>query len=130
MQTLMTTETVPLVGELITSDEQVGPRMIVNRVAEKFFSATELDAVAVVDGREPVGLVTRTKLLFTLFRRFGFELYGRDPIIVIADTAPLFVTEDEPLNEVINRALEREPQDVYDEIIVTCPKGLYRGLLL
>ena len=129
MQTLMTTENILPVGELITSDEQVTPQMIVNHVAEKFFGTTELDAVAVVDGKEPVGLVTRTKLLFTLFRRFGFELYGKDPVIAIADTAPLLVAETERLDVVIDRALERPPQDIYDEVIVTCPKGLYRGLL-
>ena len=129
MQTLMTTENILPVGELITSDEQVPPQMIVNHVAEKFFGTTELDAVAVVDGKEPVGLVTRTKLLFTLFRRFGFELYGKDPVIAIADTAPLLVAETERLDVVIDRALERPPQDIYDEVIVTCPKGLYRGLL-
>lgn len=129
MQALMTTENILSVGELITSAEQVPPRMIVNHVAEKFFRTTELDAVAVVDGAEPVGLVTRTKLMFTLFRRFGFELYGKDPIISIADTTPLFVTEDEPLDAVIERALERPPQDVYDEIVVTDGRDRYRGLL-
>jgi signal transduction histidine kinase len=129
MQTVTAHENVLPVGKLITSEEQVTPRTLVNNVAERFFTTTELDALAVVEGREPVGLVTRTKLLFTLFRRFGFELYGKHPVITIADTAPLFVSEDERLDVVIDKALERPPQDIYDEIIVTCPKGLFRGLL-
>ncbi len=129
MQTVTVQENALLVGKLITSDEQVMPQAIVNNVAERFFSTTELDAIALVEGKEPVGLVTRTKLLFTLFRRFGFELYGKHPIIVVADTTPLIVPEDERLDVVIDKALERQPQDIYDEIIVTCPKGLYRGLL-
>lgn len=117
------------VGGLIASDAFTPPQASVNSIADRFFRSKELDALAVVDGREPVGLVTRTKLLFTLFRRFGFELYGKSPIIAIADDSPLFVTEDEPLDKVIDRALERPPQDVYDDIIVTCPKGLFRGIL-
>ncbi len=117
------------VGELIISNELVKPQTVVNKVAERFFRTTELDAIAVVEENEPVGLVTRTKLLFTLFRRFGFELYGKYPIIAIADTSPLIVPEDERLDVVIDKALERPPQDIYDEILVTSAKGAYRGLL-
>ena len=129
MQTATAFENVIPVGKLITSDGRVAPQVIVNSVAEQFFTSIDLDAIAVVEGKEPVGLVTRTKLLFTLFRRFGFELYGKHPIITIADTTPLFVSEDERLDVVIDKALERPPQDIYDEIIITCPKGLFRGLL-
>jgi len=117
------------VGELITSDEQVSPHTSVNSVAERFFGTTEMDAIAVVDNKKPVGLVTRTKLLFSLFRRFGFELYGRHTIISLAETKPLIVPEDKQLNDVIDMALERPPQDIYDEIIVTHSEGTYRGLL-
>jgi CBS domain-containing protein len=54
----------------------VTPQTIVNKVSERFFSTSELGCIAVVEENEPVGIVTRPKLLFTLFRRFGFELYG------------------------------------------------------
>jgi len=129
MQTLTARENVLPVGELIISNELTTPQTTVNKVAERFFSTTDLDAMAVVEGNEPVGLVTRTKLLFSLFRRFGFELYGKHPIIVIADTTPLIVPENERLDVVIDKALERTPQDIYDEIIVTSPDGAYKGLL-
>jgi signal transduction histidine kinase len=129
MQTLTARENVLPVGELIISNELTTPQTTVNKVAERFFSTTDLDAMAVVEGSEPVGLVTRTKLLFSLFRRFGFELYGKHPIIVIADTTPLIVPENERLDVVIDKALERTPQDIYDEIIVTTPSGAYKGLL-
>lgn len=129
MQTETVADNILPVGELITSHELITPETLVSVVADRFFSTTELEAMAVVDGEKPVGLVTRTKLLFTLFRRFGFELYGKNPIIAIADAAPLIVFEDKPLNEVIDMALERPPQDIYDEIIVTHSNGAYRGLL-
>lgn len=129
MQSITVPGNILPVGELITSSEQAAPQTIVNNVAERFFNTTELDAIAVVEGKEPVGLVTRTKMLFTLFRRFGFELYGKHPIITIADTGPLIVPENRPLDEIIDMALERPPQDIYDEIIVTYPDGTYRGLL-
>ncbi len=129
MKAINAQENVLPVGELIVSNEQATPQTAVNKVAERFFSTTDLDAIAVVEGKEPIGLVTRTKLLFTLFRRFGFELYGKYPIIAIADTTALIVPENERLDVVIDKALERQPQDIYDEIIVTTPSGAYKGLL-
>ncbi len=129
MQTSADQEHVLTVGELIVSNALTTPQTAVTKVAEWFFSTTDLDAIAVVDGQEPVGLVTRTKLLFTLFRRFGFELYGRYPVIAVADTAPLIVPASERLDVVIDRALERPPQDIYDEIVVTDAAGCYTGLL-
>ena len=117
------------IGELIASQALVPPQATVNSVADRFFGGTDLEAMAVVDGGEPVGLVTRTKLMFKLFRRFGFELFGKHPIIAVADTRPLIVTHSERMDVVIDRALERKPEDIYDEIIVTDAAGAYRGLL-
>jgi signal transduction histidine kinase len=129
MQAITARESMLSVGELIVSKEHTTPQNLVNNVAERFFSSTDLDAMAVIEGTEPVGLVTRPKLLFTLFRRFGFELYGKHPVIAIADTMPLIVPENERLDVVIDKALERTPQDIYDEIIVTSAAGAYKGLL-
>ncbi len=119
----------PRVGELITSRESLRPDVPVREVADRFFSSTELDAAALLEGRKPVGIVTRPKFLFTVFRRYGFELYGRRPIISIADTAPLVIHRDERLDVAIDKALERPPQDIYDEIIVVEDSGAYAGLL-
>jgi signal transduction histidine kinase len=129
MQSVIVQDHAIPVGELITSTELELPQTIVNTVAERFFSTTTLDAIALVEEKKPVGLVTRTKLLFAMFRRFGFELYGKNPILSIADKTPLIVPENKPLHEVIDMALERPPQDIYDEIIVVYPDGSYRGLL-
>ena len=119
----------PQVGSLVMSDACVNPATSVRNVVERFFASQQLDAVAAVEGREAVGLITRTKLLFSVFRRYGFELYGRKPIIVITDMDPLFICERERLDVAIDRALARESQDIYDEIIITDENGYYRGLL-
>jgi signal transduction histidine kinase len=119
----------PQVGSLVMSDACVHPATRVRNVVERCFESQQLDAVAVVEGREPIGLITRTKLLFSVFRRYGFELYGKKPVIVIADPDPLFIYERERLDVAIDRALDRESQDIYDEIIITDENGYYRGLL-
>lgn len=116
-------------GGLIESGAFASADATVNAVAERFFNSTDLEALAVLDKGIPVGLVTRTKLMFRLFRRFGFELYGRRPVLAVADTRPLIVAGTERLDVVIDRALERAPEDIYDEIVVTDGSGSYRGLL-
>lgn len=117
------------IGKLITSTECVPPSTAVRYVADKFFNSAQMDAVALVEGREPVGLVTRNKLLFTLFRRYGFELYERKPIITIADTEPLTIYEGERLDVAIDKALNRPAEDIYDDVIVVDDNWHYKGLL-
>ncbi len=117
------------VGTFISSVQQVSPLMRVREVAEKFFLSPHLDALAVVDLGEPMALVTRQKFLLKLFRRFGLEIYGKNPIITVADTEPLMIEETERLDIAIDKALERQSAMVYDEIIVTDQAGCFKGLL-
>jgi signal transduction histidine kinase len=119
----------PAVGSLVMSDACLHPATVVRNVVERFFESAQLDALAVVEGREAVGLVTRTKLLFSVFKRYGFELYGKKPVFVIADLNPLYIHERERLDVAIDMALARKSQDIYDEIIITDEDGHYKGLL-
>lgn len=67
--------------------------MIIKQVSEIFFNTVNLDSLDVVDGKEPIALVTRPKTPLKLFQRFGFELYRKSPIITIADTDPPIINE-------------------------------------
>jgi signal transduction histidine kinase len=117
------------VGELISSKESVPPGMRVDEVADQIFTARRLEAVALVENGVIYGLATRNKVFGILFRRFGFELYGRDPILAIADRNPLIVSADEILEIAVEKAMHRNPADIYDEIVVVDAQGLYLGLL-
>jgi signal transduction histidine kinase len=117
------------IGSLIASDAWVRPDEPVRDVAERFFRRAELDAVALVEGGRPVGLLTRARLLLKLARGFGQELYARKPVARIADLAPLVVPAAAPLGEAIERALERAVQAVYEEVIVVDGEGRFLGLL-
>lgn len=127
MQTSAHKSVIP-VGDLIASNEKVAPDVVVSEVSDRLFNTPTIEALAVVDGAIPIGLVTRTKLFFTLSRRYGNELYARQPISCIADTSPLVVADSELLDEVIDKAFSRPMQNIYDEIIVS-REGAYLGLL-
>ncbi len=119
----------PEVGMLVANREWVLPTMPVHEVVETFFDATHLDAVAVVNDGRPLGLLTRQKSFFKLFRRYGYELYSKRPVILLADKYPMKVHTSEKLDDVLKLAMLRAPDDVYDEIVVTEDDGSFNGLL-
>jgi len=120
---------VETVGPLIASTARVAPEVPVRLVAERFFADVTLDALAVVDQDRPVGLVTRARLLLRLARGFGQELYARKPIRQVAVADALQVTAILQVGEVVERALARPAEAVYDEVIVVDGAGRYLGLL-
>lgn len=119
----------PAIGELVTNTRAVSPETPVKLVADEFFHNTQLDAVALVDGTRPVGLVTRTKFLSTVFRQFGWEIYQRRPIASVNDTTPLILPDWSRLDAALALALQRGSQDLYDEVIVVRDDGSFAGLL-
>ena len=119
----------PPVCTLIASTRNVPPAMCVSDVAVLFFQSANLDSLAVVDGNEPVALLTRPKFMCKLFRRSGCELLGKHPIIAIADTDPLIIEESERLDVTIGKALGRDSSMAFDEIIVVDGNGCFKGLL-
>lgn len=119
----------PPVGELVTTGNSYSPETIVDVMADVFFKSASTDAVALVEDGRAVGLLTRQKFLFSVFRRFGWELFGRKPVRLLAESNPLTVDSRDPLDLVLQKALRRDPESVYDDLIVTTPEGRYAGLL-
>lgn len=119
----------PTLGEVASRTTPIHPRTSVKIVADEFFHNATLDAVAVVEGDVPIALVTRTKFLATVFRQFGWELYGRKPITAIPLDDPLVLPASERLDAALATALERPQANVYDEIVVVDDTGRYAGLL-
>lgn len=117
------------VGELISSREQVSPEEKVKKVAERFFQEERLDSIAVVESGMPAGLVTRNKLMFSLFHKFGFALFERKPIIELTDTDPLKIHRSERVDVTLDKAMARPFEDVYDDIVVVGDGGSFDGLL-
>jgi signal transduction histidine kinase len=118
-----------MVGEFVTGAPFVAPGELVADVADRFFKEETLDALAVVEAGRPVGLLTRSKVLSTVFQPFGFALFGRKPVTAVVDSTPLIVEDSLALEAAMELALRRPPANVYDEIVVTDSAGLYCGLL-
>jgi signal transduction histidine kinase len=118
-----------LVGAVLTLSEGIHPSTLVSTLADDFFGRPSLDSVAVIDGGRAVGLITRQKFLFTVFRRFGWEVFGRKPVSELTDTNALIVGSGLRLDDALARAVDRRAEDAYDDLIVVDDEGRYLGLL-
>ena len=118
-----------IVADVVTSRAWYPPTALVSDVSKTFMVDASLDAVAVVADGSPLGLLTRQKFLFAVFRRFGWELYSRKAIFELADMCPLVVTRDMRLDEALSRAVSRAPECVYDDLVVVDAGGRFEGLL-
>ena len=83
-----------------------------------------IEAVVVVDGVKPVGLVMSLHLDRTLSHQFGFSLYHHKPVAKVMDSQPLVVDGWMPLEEAAGRAMDRHRLNVYDHLIVTADGSL------
>ena len=119
----------PAVGTLITSRETADACAVVQDVVDRLFQQSNLEALAVLQEGRLAGLAMRSKLLARLFRRYGFELYGRKQILALADVNPLVVAPQEGIGSVLERAMARPPEDVYDDIVVVEGDGRFVGLI-
>ncbi len=122
-------QTTPMVGALITSREEVPPQTRLDAVVEHFARSSQTEALAVVEERRPLALATRGKIQAILLNRFALELYGRDPIIEVADRSPLMVHAEERIDLVLDRAMKRAFSDIYDEIMVVDDAECFLGCL-
>lgn len=117
------------VGTLALEVPPFQATIAVPRVADFFFQNRSIDALPIVEGDKPLGLVTRQKLFFTVFRQFGWEIYKHRPISELVDREALTLSADVTLDVALNFALARRAEDLYDDIIITDASGHYGGLL-
>lgn len=117
------------VGDTLTSSAAIDPSTRVAKLADDFFLQPTLDCVAVVEGGRPLGLITRQKFLFSVFRRFGWEVYGRKSVLELTDRSALTVSATMQLDDALARAVDRRAEDAYDELIAVDDDGFFLGLL-
>lgn len=113
------------IGELAYTRESVRADAEVREVAARFEQTSDLDAIAVVATERDFGLVVRSRLTSRLGRQFGYALYARKPIGLLAERDVLaFDVRQDPV-QVITTAVHREAERIYDDIVLTDAGGYY-----
>ncbi len=118
------------IGKLIFTKDFISDKILVKDLFDNFLRGTIKDSIAICNNdKKPIGLIIKQKFLTKLTERYAFELYQKKEIIKLATPDFLAVSYDEPLDSVVNKALKRKTDNVYDEIVVINQMGEYEGLV-
>lgn len=98
----------------------------VKKIHQTFEEHPHLDHVIILDGEKAAGLVMRQHLYRLLGGQYGVPLYREKEIQTIMDGAPLRIDQYSPIEEVSKAAMARDPQHLYDAVIITS-EGSYWG---
>ncbi|MDN5312650.1 MAG: hypothetical protein PWQ68_1623 [Thermoanaerobacteraceae bacterium] len=118
----------PTIRQIAQRGIVVSPDTLTSVVAKMFEKNDSLNAIVVLEGVKPIGLVMREKLYSRLGTQFGYAVFMGRPIKLVMDKSPLIVETDCPLSEVSQKAMERNLANIYDCIIVT-KNGDYFGIV-
>jgi len=123
----------PQQGNLVA--EYIRPCAVVSRThtceqaAKRFEKYPESECIVVCgEDNLPEGLVMRDRFFRQLSRRYGADLYFERPIEQLMDAAPLTADIADAVQELIDRAMGRSEQKLYDCVVIT-DGGAFAGIL-
>ncbi len=118
-------ETIPI-SRLAQPALTARPETPVQEIKDRIGEDQPLEAVVVLSGERPVGLVMSLHMDRALSHRFGVSLYYERPVSRIMDTAPLVVEGETALEVVARAAMNRERARMYDDVIIV-QNGRFQG---
>ncbi|WP_186438447.1 GGDEF domain-containing protein [Cohnella terricola] len=106
-------------SELVNPVKQFARETAVSEISRHFELHREAPAIVISDNGRPIGLLMKEKLLHLLSGQFGLPLYWNRPVGKIMDTHPMIVEESVTVDQASQMAMAREPDKLYDEVIIT-----------
>jgi len=85
--------------------------------------------LAVADAGILVGLCSSRDIRSKMSNRYGFELFGKDPISKHLMDACLVVKRKQPIASILASAFSRDERGYHDDVAVTEEDGTYLGLI-
>lgn len=110
--------------DLVSSTLSVDADVSIAEVSRLFEAQPDADSIAVLDGAR-VGIVVRARFYLQLGRRFGYALFENREVRLLAEEGSTVEADADPV-EVITLATQRDPQRIYDDLLVV-EQGRYVG---
>lgn len=107
------------VVEITRKESLIDPETTVGEVYTSFENNQDLEGLPIGRDAVPCGLIMRDKLFHHLASQHGFALYSKRPIKILMDSQPLVVDQSLSIEKVAQLAMARNPQRLYDCVIVT-----------
>lgn len=116
-------------ADWIRSCPQVSPEQTCGEIAELFRRRQELECVVVVRAAgEPAGLVMRHRFFKLIGSLYGMPLFAHKPVSKLMDGKAMIAETDLSPQELIDRAMSRDEERIYDAVIMTSG-GAFNGVL-
>ncbi|MFC3802549.1 methyl-accepting chemotaxis protein [Cohnella sp. GCM10012308] len=118
-----------VLAEWIRSCPQVSPEQTCGEMAELFRRRHELECVAVVKTTgEPAGIVMRHRFFKLIGSLYGMPLFADKPVTKLMDSKAMIAETDLSPQELIDRAMSRDEERIYDAVMMTSG-GAFTGVL-
>lgn len=117
-----------LIGEIAKSTAYIEPKILVSKVDSIFKKNSDLLGLCVVEEGNVEGVITRHSLYSRLGWQYGYSIYSGKPISVIMETDFLQVDYKMSIKTVINLAMARPFENIYDHVTVT-KNSKYYGIV-
>ncbi|WP_182302074.1 GGDEF domain-containing protein [Cohnella cholangitidis] len=114
-------------SELVEPVKTMSRDISVSEVSRHFELHREGQGIVITDNGRPIGLVMKEKLHQLLSGQFGLPLYWSRSVGKIMDAHPMIVDESITVDQASQMAMAREPDKLYDAVIVT-RDGLVTGI--
>jgi diguanylate cyclase (GGDEF)-like protein len=111
----------------ITQAPSVAPGDTNDSVARIFLGNAGLHALAVLDGKRPVGIINRAQFMNEYSRLYYREVWGRKSCAMHTNHAPRVVERDHNIDELVGILTSQDQRYLTDGFIVT-ENGHYVGL--
>ncbi len=113
--------------ELVTFVPSISPSFLCGKL-KHYFEEHDTETVAVTLDNRPVGFLSYKNIAHHFLTQFGYALFQFRPVQEIMTTEFLVVDADEDLLPIVEKALQRPPASVYDDIVIV-RNGEYAGLV-
>ncbi len=117
----------PTIESLTERAEAVTPRTLSSEVFARFEREPDTLAIAVVDGRRPVGLIERHDFLMKIARPFGHAVYAARPVTCVMDPEPAVIEAGVSIDAACDALAKGGAADLARGFIVT-RSGRYHGV--
>ncbi len=107
------------IGGIVKKVPYISPSVKNKEVDKLFTDNPDIRGIVVVHHEKPVANITRTHFYQKIGTLYGYNLYMGRESKLLAKTNPLIVDYYQSITEVSRLAMEREEEDLYDDVIVT-----------
>nr|WP_106781709.1 GGDEF domain-containing protein [Lysinibacillus timonensis] len=107
------------IGRIVNKVPYISPSVKNKEVDKLFTENPSVRGIVVVHHEKPIAQITRTNFYQKIGTLYGYNLYMGRESKLLAKTNPLIVDYFQSITEVSRLAMEREEEDLYDDVIVT-----------